>query len=209
MVSLAIVEDDIEMSKDLRDYLLNFSDHFSDIRLFESAEDIIKEIKLNGYSPKLILQDIQLPGMSGLDAIVIYRKYIPDAKVLMNSVLQDSEHVFKAICNGALGYIEKGYTLEKIKDALISVMAGGSPMSPAIARHVINYFNPSKKFEEELSPKEREIVQGILDGLSYKMIAEKNNVSIDTVRTHITRIYRKLHINSKGELISKYLNSKD
>jgi DNA-binding CsgD family transcriptional regulator len=74
---------------------------------------------------------------------------------------------------------------------------------------VINYFNPSKKFEEELSPKEREIVQGILDGLSYKMIAEKNHISIDTVRTHITRIYRKLQINSKGELISKYLRSKD
>lgn len=205
MVSLAIVEDDIEMSKDLRDFLLRFPDHFSEIRLFESAEDIIKEIKLNGYHPQLILQDIQLPGMSGLEAIVIYRKYIPDSKILMNSVLQDSEHVFKAICNGALGYIEKGYTLDKIKDALISVISGGSPMSPAIARHVINYFNPSKKFEEELSPKEREIVQGILDGLSYKMIAEKNNVSIDTVRTHITRIYRKLQINSKGELISKFL----
>lgn len=193
------------MSKSLRDYLLIDNTLFTDIRLFESAEDIIKEIKLNNYKPILILQDIQLPGISGLEAIIIYRKYLPDTKVLMNSVLQDSEHVFKAICNGALGYIEKGYSLEKIKEALASVMNGGSPMSPSIARHVINYFNPSKKFEEELSPKEIEIVQGILDGLSYKMIAERNSVSIDTVRTHITRIYRKLQINSKGELISKYL----
>jgi DNA-binding NarL/FixJ family response regulator len=209
MIRLAIVEDDIEMSKSLRDFLLGDPALFHEIRLFESAEDIIKEIKLNQYQPQVILQDIQLPGMSGLDAIVVYRKYIPDTKILMNSVLQDSEHVFKAICNGALGYIEKGYTLEKIKESIISVMHGGSPMSPSIARHVINYFNPSKKFEEELSPREREVVQGILDGLSYKMIAEKNYVSIDTIRTHITRIYRKLQINSKGELISKYLNKKD
>lgn len=204
-MKLAIVEDDIELSISLKEYLGEFEE-FNDIQLFGSVEKIITELKKD-YKPTVVLQDIQLPGMSGIEALDYYKKYTPYTKILMNSVLQNSESIFAALCSGALGYIEKGASLEKIKESLIELNSGGSPMSPAIARHVINYFNPRKKFEEELSPKEQEIVQDILNGLSYKLIAEKQSISIDTVRTHITRVYRKLHINSKGELIAKYLNS--
>lgn len=206
MIKLAIVEDNVEVVETLQMYLVA-SNIFSSIDVAYSVEDFLKLLD-TGYYPNVILQDIQLPGMSGIDAIQIYKERIPEAKILMNSVLQNSETVFAAICAGALGYIEKGYSLEKIQESIVSLHEGGSPMSPSIARHVINFFNPSKKFEEELSPREQEIVQGILDGLSYKMIAEKHCVSIDTVRTHITRIYRKLQINSKGELIARYLKAK-
>lgn len=205
MIKLAIVEDDVEFAEMLKDFLLT-DNTFSEIQLFESVEDFLIPIE-EGYCPHVVLQDINLNGMSGIEAISIYKKKIPQSKVLMNSVLQDSDSVFAAICAGALGYIEKGSSMEKVKEAIITLHQGGSPMSPSIARHVINFFNPTKKFEEDLSPRELEIVQGILDGLSYKMIAEKHHVSLDTVRTHISRIYRKLHINSKGELIAIYMGN--
>jgi DNA-binding NarL/FixJ family response regulator len=204
MIKLAIVEDDVEFSEMLREFLLA-DNNFGEIQVFESVEKFLIPIE-EGYCPHVILQDINLNGMSGIDAISIYKKKIPQSKVLMNSVLQDSDSVFAAICAGALGYIEKGNSMEKVKEAIVTLHQGGSPMSPSIARHVINFFNPTKKFEEDLSPRELEIVQGILDGLSYKMIAERHHVSLDTVRTHISRIYRKLHINSKGQLIAKFLN---
>lgn len=204
MIKLAIVEDDIEFSELLRDYLAA-DPAFSEVQTFESVEKFLIPVE-EGYCPHVVLQDINLNGMSGIEAIAVYKKKIPQSRILMNSVLQDSDSVFAAICAGALGYIEKGQSMEKVKEAIITLHQGGSPMSPSIARHVINFFNPTKKFEEDLSPRELEIVQGILDGLSYKMIAEKYYVSLDTVRTHISRIYRKLHINSKGQLIAKFLN---
>jgi len=203
MISVAIVEDDLEFATILKDYLLNDS-KFTDVDVFESVEKFLVRVE-DGYCPHVVLQDINLGGMSGIEAISIYKKKIPQSKILMNSVLLDSESVFGAICAGALGYIDKGSNMEKVKEAIVNLHQGGSPMSPSIARHVINFFNPVKKFEEELSPREQEIVQAILDGLSYKMIAEKHSISLDTVRTHISRIYRKLHINSKGELIAKFL----
>jgi DNA-binding NarL/FixJ family response regulator len=204
MFKLAIVEDDVEFSELLKEFLLT-DPTFTDIQVFESVEKFLIPVE-DGYCPHVVLQDINLNGMSGIEAISIYKKKIPQSKILMNSVLQDSESVFAAICAGALGYIEKGQSMEKVKEAIVTLHQGGSPMSPSIARHVINYFNPTKKFEEDLSSRELEIVQGILDGLSYKMIAEKHYVSLDTVRTHISRIYRKLHINSKGQLIAKFLS---
>jgi DNA-binding NarL/FixJ family response regulator len=203
VIKLAIVDDDREVLETLSLYL-GGSPQFQSVRTAGSVEEFI-ELLDSGYQPDIVLQDVQLPGKSGLDAILIYRNRIPDAKILMNSVLQDSETVFGAICAGALGYIEKGASLEKIREAILSLHSGGSPLSPSLARHVINFFNPAKKFEQELSPREREIVQGILDGLSYKLIAERLSIGIDTVRTHVTRVYRKLQINSKGELMMKYL----
>lgn len=203
MISVAIVEDDFEFASILKDFLLNDT-KFVDVNVYESVEKFLVRVE-EGYCPHVVLQDINLGGMSGIEAISIYKKKIPQSKILMNSVLLDSESVFGAICAGALGYIEKGANMEKVKEAIVNLHQGGSPMSPSIARHVINFFNPVKKFEEDLSPREQEIVQAILDGLSYKMIGEKYCISLDTVRTHISRIYRKLHINSKGELIAKFL----
>ncbi len=203
MIKLAIIEDEIEVCDAIAIYLKSAVE-FIVIKKANSVEEFLK-LLATGFYPDVVLQDIQLPGISGIEALKIYKVKIPDSKILMNSVLQNSETVFAAICAGALGYIEKGYTLEQIKEAIINVYKGGSAMSPTIARHVVNYFNPKKKIEETLSEKENKIALGILDGLSYKLIAHRHDISIDTVRTHITHIYRKLQINSKGELMSKYL----
>lgn len=203
MIKLVIVEDDKEVCATLALFLRTCNE-FAEVVETNSVEEFMTLIN-DGFYPDVVLQDIQLPGLSGIEALPIYKTKIPNAKILMNSVLQNSETVFAAICSGALGYIEKGYSLEQIKEAIINVYKGGSAMSPTIARHVVNFFNPSKKIEETLTERENEIAKGILDGLSYKLIANRHQVSIDTVRTHITRIYRKLHINSKAELMNKYL----
>jgi len=203
VIKLAIIDDEQEVGESLKEYLL-LTSAYKEIRLYFSVEQFIHDIE-GGFYPDVILQDIQLPGMSGVAALPIYRKKIPESKILMNSILQNSETIFAALCSGAVGYIEKGYSLQQIQDSILAVSRGGSAMSPTIARKVIDFFNPAHKFKETLSPKENEIAQGILDGLSYKMIADKHSLSIDTVRTHISRIYRKLEINSKGELINKYL----
>lgn len=202
-IQLAIIDDEQEVVESLKEYLMG-TKKYAEIRTYLSVEPFIVEIEA-GYTPDVILQDIQLPGLSGIEVLPIYRQKVPNAKILMNSILQNSETIFTALCSGALGYIEKGYSLQQIQESIQAVYQGGSVMSPTIARKVINFFNPGQKFKEALSPKENEIAQGILDGLSYKMIADKHHLSIDTVRTHITRIYRKLEINSKGELINKYL----
>lgn len=203
MIKLAIVEDEKEVCATIALYL-RASGGFSEVKEAHSVEEFLAIID-SGFYPDIVLQDIQLPGLSGIEALALYKAKIPEAKILMNSILQNSDTVFAAICAGALGYIEKGYSLEQVREAILSVHRGGSAMSPTIARHVVNFFNPAKKFDETLSAKENEIAQGILDGLSYKMIADKHSISIDTVRTHITRIYRKLQINSKAELMNRYL----
>ena len=126
----------------------------------------------------------------------------------MISVLSDSESVFNAVCAGATGYIDKDTSLPKIKDTLINISEGGSPITPEIARKVFEHFQPSDNVSEPLSASEEEVIKGIVDGLSYKLIADRMNLSINTVRKYIRQIYSKLEINSKGELISKFHQSK-
>ena len=120
----------------------------------------------------------------------------------MISVFTDAARVFQAICAGAVGYLVKNTPLPQLKEGILQVQAGGSPMSPGIARHVIQHFQPQKQTGEELTPREQQIVQAIVDGLSYKLVADRFSISLDTVRSHIRQIYRKLQVNSKAEVIS-------
>lgn len=152
MIKLVIVEDDKEVCATLALFLRTCNE-FAEVVETNSVEEFMTLIN-EGFYPDVVLQDIQLPGLSGIEALPIYKTKIPNAKILMNSVLQNSETVFAAICSGALGYIEKGYSLEQIKEAIINVYKGGSAMSPTIARHVVNFFNPSKKSKKHL-PKEK------------------------------------------------------
>jgi len=149
VIKLAIVEDDVEFSQLLRDYLAA-DPTFSEVQTFESVEKFLVPVE-EGYCPHVVLQDINLNGMSGIEAIAVYKKKIPQSRILMNSVLQDSDSVFAAICAGALGYIEKGQSMEKVKEAIITLHQGGSPMSPSIARHVINFFNHWTPFVRTLA----------------------------------------------------------
>jgi DNA-binding NarL/FixJ family response regulator len=153
--------------------------------------------------PDILLLDIGLKnGMSGLEGIRPIKKLLPNLNIIMLTTFDDSDRIFKALCNGATAYLTKRTSFPKILDAIQSVYRGGSYMSPTIARKVVNYFAPSKK-SYTLTPRQSQIVEGVVQGLSYKMIASQLLITTETVRDHIKKIYKKLEIHSKAELIKK------
>ncbi len=142
--------------------------------------------------------------MNGIEGIKNIRTLFPDTDIIMLTVFSDSDKIFQSICAGATGYALKGTPMPEIHKAIMEIKAGGSYMSPSIARKVMDFFVPEKKFRSEgLTPKEKQIVEALTEGLSYKLIAAKLNLSMDTVRFHIKNTYRKLQVNSKAEVISK------
>lgn len=199
MKNIAIIEDDIELKELLQKYL-NMQPEFNCTTASESVEEFLESVK---ESPDVILSDIGLPGMSGIEGLKILKQKFPETDIVMLSVHDDSDSVFNSLCGGASGYLLKNTPIDQIKDSINILSSGGSPMSPNIARRVIDFFAPKKKIESPLSDREKDIVKGLVEGLSYKMIADKLNISIDTVRQHIRNIYRKLNVNCKAEVISK------
>ncbi len=176
----------------------------------KTTADSIESFLTNTSKEEIIdvlLLDIGLPGMSGISGIKLIKERYPDINILMLTVYEDSDKVFEAVCAGAVGYLIKNTPLIKIKEAIEDVYTGGAPMSAQIARKVVEFFNQVKPalHEQILTFKEKEIVAGLVDGLSYKMIAAANIISIETVRFHIKNIYRKLHVNCKAEVITKSL----
>lgn len=156
--------------------------------------------------PDILLLDIQLPGMSGIAGIPAIRERLPQVDIVILTTFEDSDQIFAALCAGACSYITKQTPLAEIRDALLTVRQGGAYMSPAVARKVIAHFQPKPEAPDAaLTPRQRDIVQGIVAGLSYKLIAERLGISLDTVRSHVMSIYRTLNINSKSELIRKML----
>lgn len=155
----------------------------------------------------IIVLDIGLPGMSGLEGIRHLRERRSEADIVMLTAYDDSDRIFKALCAGAVSYISKKTELGVIREALRVVYRGGSYMSPGIARKVITHFGPKASSEEAiLTPRQEQIVEGLVEGLSYKMIADKYIISVETVRDHIKKIYKKLQVNSKAEVIRKKLD---
>lgn len=205
IINLAIIEDDILIKESLESYL---GDNKSiNIQFIASSvEDFLNAIKV-AREPKVdvMLLDIGLPGMSGLEGIQHIQKLLPKVNIIMLTTYEEDEKIFKALCAGAVSYISKRTPLTKIEEAITTIYQGGSYMSPSIARKVINYFTPKQeeKGMNSLTTRQMQIVECIVGGLSYKMIAEKLMISIDTVRDHIKKIYRLLNINSKAELIKK------
>ncbi len=205
MIRIGIVEDDDHIREGIQKYL-NAQDNF----ICDIAENCFENFlpKLAEEGPiNIALVDIGLPGMSGINGIKILRKEYPDINIIMLTVYNDSTRIFNSLCAGASGYLLKNTPLEEIKKSIEILDSGASPMSPEIARKVVEYFNPTKSvgYKTSLTQKENEIVNALVDGLSYKLVADKMGISIDTVRFHIRNIYRKLHVNSKAEVISKSL----
>ena len=201
MIKVAYVEDDSRLRSFVTEYL-DESPEFELVGSCGSVEEFIEEAKVM-KEPDVLLQDISLPGMSGLEAVRHVKKIFPNVEIIMFTIHDDSERIFKALCAGAAGYMLKNTSLPKIKEGIHSVHRGEAAMSPSIARKVIQHFRPEKKREEELSQRERQIVDAMMEGLSYKMIADKLLLSINTVRYHIKNIYRKLQVNSKMEILNK------
>lgn len=175
-----------------------------------SSADTIVEFILQ-HRPDIILMDIDMPGIGGIKATELVKSRFPEINVLMLTVYEDDQKIFDAILAGATGYLLKKTLPSKILEAIVEVKNGGASMSASIVKKVISYFNEKKISQDNqyiLSDKELKILQCLVNGDSYKMIADHCNISIGTVRTHISSIYRKLHINSKSEAVAKALKEK-
>ncbi|MDZ7771801.1 MAG: response regulator transcription factor [Balneolaceae bacterium] len=204
--TVGIVED----NKKIRDLIQRYLDMQEELECpvaVDSVEDMLDYLDEHP-DPDVILMDIQLPGMSGIKGISIIKEEHPEIEIIMLTVYHDSHKIFDSLCAGASGYLLKHTSLPEIKESILNLLEGGAPMSPQIARKVIHHFqdeSPKKNEDSKLTPREHDIVNGLVDGLSYKMIADRYDISIDTVRAHIRNIYKKLHVNSKAEVIAKSL----
>lgn len=206
MIEIGIVEDNIKI-RNLIQKFLDMQDKMSCKIAVDSVEEMLEYLK-NNKSPDVLLMDIQLPGMSGIEGISIIKKEYPDIEIIMLTIYHDSHKIFDSLVAGASGYLLKHTSLPEIKESIENLVEGGAPMSPQIARKVIEHFKkpePEKNPDSDLTSREQDIVNGLVDGLSYKLIADRFDISIDTVRAHIRNIYKKLHVNSKAEVIAKSL----
>lgn len=198
-INLAIIEDDLELRQNLVDYFNECVD-FSSVIAYDSMEAFMSDKQVPPVD--VFLLDLVLPGKSGIEGIPDIKQKYPDVSILINSVLDDSSSIFTALKYGATGYITKGARLDQIKMTLINAYNGMSVMSQDIASQVLDYFKRGNAIIEKLTKKELQIAESLKKGLSYKMIAFENNVGIDAIRFHVRNIYKKLEINSKGELIN-------
>jgi DNA-binding NarL/FixJ family response regulator len=169
--------------------------------------DVVENLKET--KPDVVIMDIDMPGMNGIDGVKQIRKNCPSVQILMFTVFDDEEKVFAAIKAGAAGYILKNADPGNLVQAIVEVYNGGAPMTPGIARKVLQQFQsllPGEKADYHLSIREKEVLGLLVSGLSYKMIAVKLNITYDTVRAHMKKIYEKLHVASMTEAVAKALN---
>ncbi len=205
MIRLLIYEDD----KDLREGLAQFlgsDEEFEVACHFENCNTVKSDIVT--FDPDILLMDIDMPGTNGIEGILLAKMAKPSINILMFTVFDDEKKIFDAICNGADGYLLKKTPPNKIIEALKDVYSGGAPMTPSIAKKVLNFFPKKSATDAQLTVKEMEILLHLVNGKSYKQIAEVQHVSLETVRSHIKHIYSKLHVNSMSQAVAKAIHQK-
>lgn len=202
-ITLAIVEDLDEVRNALKNFL-SLSNDFTVLDTFSTAEEALYDIPK--LKPDIVIMDINLPGMSGIECIKMVRRCSPTTQFMMFTVYETDEKVFEALKAGASGYLLKNTGLNQMIDALKELYNGGSPMSTSIARKLVTVFREQEKemeITDTLSYRENEILDLLAKGLLYKEIAEKLSISNNTVKQHIHRIYEKLHVQNRTEAINK------
>jgi DNA-binding NarL/FixJ family response regulator len=200
--NVCVLEDDLILAEAIRKRV-NDIEGFHCEHVFENPIEFLK----SGESPEIVLLDIVMPEMNGIDAIEPILEKHPDTAIVMNTIKDDTETIFAALKKGALGYVDKQSFDVSLEQVLRIVSGGGAYMTPKIARKVIASFHQSHSDFEGLTKREREVTDCILEGLSYKMIADRLEISVDIVRSNIKSIYRKLNINSKGQLFNLAKNN--
>jgi DNA-binding NarL/FixJ family response regulator len=190
--------------------LIDGSHGFECAGAFANCTEIVKDIRHT--NPDVILMDIEMPGISGIEAVKIAKEKFPEVKILMETIFDDNDKIFQSICNGAEGYILKSTPPVQILAAIKEVHEGGSPMTPSIARKVLKMVKhtPSNEAMNDfnLSEREKEVMKYLVEGMSYKLIAESCFISTETVGGHIKNIYKKLQVHSKGEAVAKAIKEK-
>ncbi|MBL7732876.1 MAG: response regulator transcription factor [Chitinophagaceae bacterium] len=204
MITVAIIEDIKEIKEGL-ELLIDSSEGFSCIKTFATGEEAIKD--LPAVCPDVVLMDINLPGINGIEAVRNLKTKCPTTQFIMSTVYEDDENIFESLKAGASGYLLKKTAPSKILDSIMEVYHGGSPMSSQIARKVIASFQQKKSIDETdiLTNREKEILKLLSKGLRYKEIAAELSISMDTVRTHTRHIYEKLQVQSRTEAINKIM----
>ena len=208
-ISVVIFEDNTLLRESLYQ-LINGTVGLKCTGAFANCDDIVFNLKKT--TPQVLLMDIQMPGMNGIDGVKVIKANFPEIKIIMQTVVEDDDKIFASICNGASGYLLKNTTPTRLLQAIVEVYEGGAPMTPIIAQKVLDKFrrqSPVSSTElNALSVREKEILECLVEGMSYKMIASSCKISIDTVRFHIRNIYEKLHVSSKSEAVIKAMKGK-
>lgn len=206
-MNIAIVEDNKMIREGLELYFKSDEQFNCDVSV-SSVESFLKKTIKDDID--ILLLDINLPGMSGIEGIRHIKHQYPDIYIIMLTIYKDEKHVFAALKAGSDGYLLKNTPLKTIKEGMLQILNEGAPISPVIARKVISYFNPQKQLKkdgfEDLSSRELEVLQALSDGMQFKNIADKLFVTIDTIRYHTKNIYKKLQVNSKLGAVKKFLD---
>jgi DNA-binding NarL/FixJ family response regulator len=209
---IAIFDDNSNI-RDSISLLLKTEKDFEVVGSFAHVLDCLQDVKQ--CKPDVILMDIEMPGMTGIEAVKILKKELPAVLIMMQTVFEDDDRVFDSICSGASGYILKNFLNTRLIDSIKELQFGGSPMSPSIARKVMmkmqqvaEQIKPALVPDYHLTPREKEVLACVVNGLSYKMVADALFISYETVRTHIKKIYEKLHVASLTELVHKTMKEK-
>jgi len=201
MIKLGIIEDN-EM---VRGSLVNFFNRATDFSCLLNAGSVetFFELWKENIFLDMVLSDIGLPGISGIEGVKKIRKKHPQCQVMMLTIYEDTQSIFQALCAGATGYVSKQTPLPKIKEALQTIYDGGSYMSPGIARKITEYYSPSRSssYFDLLTPKEEQVLHAVEEGLSNQEIADRLGTALETVKSHVKKIYQKLEVNNRMDIV--------
>ena len=206
-IRVLIFEDNLSLRNTLYQ-LVDGSEGFKCVGAFENCSQLLKNVQ--DTKPDVVLMDIQMPGMNGIEAVQVLRDKFPQLKIMMQTIFEDNDKIFQSIYAGASGYILKNTSPARFLEFIKETYEGGAPMSPAVATKVLKMLihQDSPAHDFNLSEREKEVLSFLVKGMSYKLIGEKCFISIDTVRAHIRNIYDKLHVHSKAEAVATAIKSK-
>lgn len=205
MIAISIVDDDQRLRESIAKFI-DGTQGFRCVSAYGSAAAALHHLSTD--KPDVVLMDINMPGMNGIECVERLKARMPDLQIVMLTVYEDTEKIFKALSAGATGYLLKRLPPAKLLEAIREVHAGGSAMSSSIARKVVASFQkapPATDSSIHLSPREQTVLDCLAKGLTYKQIADQLGISIDTIRTYLRRIYEKLHVQSRTEAVAKYM----
>jgi DNA-binding NarL/FixJ family response regulator len=208
MITISIVDDEKELCQSIATFV-NGAPGFRCVSMYHSGEAALEHLPSD--RPDVVLMDIHLTGMSGIECVKRLKAMMPQMQIMMLTVYEDTEQIFQALSAGASGYMLKRMTPSKLLDAISDVHEGGSPMSSPIARKVVASFQRTKPRDEQthFTSREQMVLDCLANGLTYKQTADKLSISIPTIRSYLRRIYEKLHVQSRTEAVAKYMQHQE